>query len=204
MKQTFKPAGRVLKGFLWVDIGLTVLLMINLLVIGFTEPGEAFLNYDLIVSLALAIIVIIYTIIYLVWLYRVHNYLQYVDSSYPITPGGALARVMIPIYNLYGIWNVYSTMAKHFKKKPSIREIGVRLARYVPVYYLLFLTTAIFNSYLSRQPIEEFNTSLWFISYTADIALVIIYIMIIKIVTAGLLNFSKEENIDSGSNAHFS
>ncbi|MGD6966287.1 hypothetical protein ACQCVP_07660 [Rossellomorea vietnamensis] len=204
MKQTFKPAGKVLQGFLWADIGLTVLLMINVLILGFIEAGDAFMNYDLIVSLVLSLIVMIYTIIYLVWLYRVHTYLQYLDSSYPITPGGALARVMIPLYNLYGIWNVYSTMANHFKKKPSIREIGVRLARFVPVYYLLFLTTAILNSYLSRQPVEEFYNSLWFISYTADIALVIMYIMIIKIVSAGLIRFSAEEKNDSGSNADFS
>ncbi|MGD7023732.1 hypothetical protein ACQCVK_14115 [Rossellomorea vietnamensis] len=204
MKQTFKPAGKVLQGFLWADIGLTVLLMINVLILGFIEAGDAFMNYDLIVSLVLSLIVMIYTIIYLVWLYRVHNYLQYLDSSYPITPGGALARVMIPLYNLYGIWNVYSTMANHFKKKPSIREFGVRLARFVPVYYLLFLTTAILNSYLSRQPVEEFYNSLWFISYTADIALVIMYIMIIKIVSAGLIRFSAEEKNDSGSNADFS
>ncbi|TYR74575.1 hypothetical protein FZC79_13955 [Rossellomorea vietnamensis] len=203
MKQTFKPAGKVLKGFLWADIGLTVLLMINVLIIGFIGAGEAFLNYDVVVSLVLTTIVIIYTIIYLVWLYRVHNYLQEMDPSYPITPGGALARVMIPLYNLYGVWNVYSTMANHFKKKPSISEIGMRLSKYVPIYYVLFLTTAILNSYLSRQPIEEFYSSLWFIAYSADIALVIMYIMIIKIVSAGLIRFSAEKN-DSGSSADFS
>ncbi|RIW28458.1 hypothetical protein D3H55_21940 [Bacillus salacetis] len=182
--------GKVIEGFLWTDIGLSAVLIANILIVNIAGAGEAFLLFDALISLILGMVSITYTILYLVWLFKIHKHLQQVDSSYPITPGGALARVMIPLYNLYGIWNVYSTMARYFKDRFSTNNLGARLAGFVPVLYLLIFPTSILNTVLSGQPAEQSYSTWWFISYIGDIALVIMYILIVKTVSAGLKKLS--------------
>ncbi len=53
-------------------------------------------------------------LIFLVWMYQVHSDLPEIFGSYPISPGGALARLAIPLYNIWGIWNVFITLASEF------------------------------------------------------------------------------------------
>ncbi|QAS51525.1 hypothetical protein [Halobacillus litoralis] len=195
MKLRSMLLGKVLMKFLWVDIGLTALLMINIIIARFGESGGTFLTYDLTVSLLISLNVVIYHVIYLFWLFKVHIDLQELDDTYPITPGGALARVLIPIYNLYGLWNVYSTMANHLKKISYLNELGMKLAIYIPFYYTLHLVMRGVNSFILRKSAEESFSNLWFISYIGDVALVVMYILIIKAVSTGLFGLS--EHFDS-------
>ncbi|MCP3027088.1 hypothetical protein [Halobacillus sp. A5] len=197
MKLRSKRLGNILKKFLWADIGLTLLLLINIIIVRLVGAGEALLSYDSIVSVVVGLNVVIYTILYLFWLYKVHKDLQELDEFYPITPGGAMARVLIPFYNLYGLWNVYSTMADYFKKNSSIHATGSRLALYIPIYYILMLATNGMNSYLTRQLAEEPYSNWWFISYIGNSALVVLYILIIKAVSTGLLRLTEHE-LNSG------
>ncbi len=193
MELRSKWLGSGLKKFLWADIGLTALLMINIIIVRFVGAGEAFLIYDVSVSLVTGLNVIIYSIIYLFWLYKVHNDLQDLEKSYPIKPGGALARVLIPFYNLYGLWNVYSTMSDHFRENSIVSKNGTRLAKYLPIYYILYLVTTIVNSYLMGQSAEESFSTFWFISYLGDVALIVMYILIINTVSTGLSKLSEHE-----------
>ncbi|MCP3032301.1 hypothetical protein LF817_13215 [Halobacillus sp. A1] len=197
MELRSKRLGNVLTKFLWADIGLTILLMVNIVIVRVAGAGEAFLTYDIIVSVVVSVNVVIYTIMYLFWLFKVHKDLQALDEFYPITPGGAIARVLIPIYNIYGLWNVYSTMADYFKKNSSVHTIGSRLALYIPIYYFLMIATTVLSSYLSRQSTLESFSALWFTLYLGDGALVVMYILIIKAVSIGLLRLS-EHDLNSG------
>ncbi|MCA0987330.1 hypothetical protein [Guptibacillus algicola] len=205
MKLRSNRLGSVLTKFLWADIVLTSILMINVFIAQVVGVGDSFINYDAVVALVLGVNVLIYTIIYLVWLHKVHNDLREMDSSYPITPGGALARVMVPFYNLYGLWNVYATMATHFKESASSHEAGKKLAIYTPIYYFLYLITGFMNSYISFQSDYDPFSFIWLLTYIGDAALVISYILIIKVVTTGLMNLSeqymKSDNEDQASSS---
>ncbi|SDJ08998.1 hypothetical protein [Salimicrobium halophilum] len=194
--------GNILTKFLWVDIGFIALLMVNIVIGSMVGLGETFLTYDGIIAHISGAIVIVYRIIYLYWLYNVHSELREMDETYPITPGGALARVLIPIYNFYGLWNIYSTMAKYFKKETSENEIGKKLADYTPVYYILLLGTSILNSFLGGQPSESTFNFAWFMSYVADAALVVMFILIIKVVSTGLTRLSEQEWISERVEDH--
>lgn len=205
MQLRSKRLGSVLTKFLWADIVLTSILMINLVIAQVVGVGDSFINYDAIVALLLGVNLLIYTVIYLVWLHKVHNDLREMDSSYPITPGGALARVLIPFYNLYGLWNVYSTMSTHFKESASSHEAGKKLAIYTPIYYFLYLITGFMNSYINWQADYDPFSPIWVLAYIGDAALVISYILIIKVVTTGLINLShhhsKSEEEDQASSS---
>jgi hypothetical protein len=58
-------------------------------------------------SLALLVLVIPS---FLVWVYRLHRDLGRL-GSYPLSPRQALLRLIIPIYNVWGIWVVFRTLA---------------------------------------------------------------------------------------------
>ncbi|MCA0970880.1 DUF4328 domain-containing protein [Halobacillus litoralis] len=190
MKLQSKEPEKPMQILLLIDIGLTVLLMIDVVLLNFIEPGDGFATYENIVGLVLTLTVLAYTILFLGWIYRVHKDLQSLDRSYPTSPGGALARVLIPIFNLYGLWNVYSAMANFFKKEPFTSEAGKNLGKVIPFYYALFLITTFVNDYIIRNFV---NSIVLFLSYIGDIALVVTYILIIKFVSRGLSNLVEHQ-----------
>ncbi|SIS63574.1 hypothetical protein [Salimicrobium flavidum] len=188
-----KKIGNVLTKFLWVNLGLIAILIVNIVIGSVVGLGEAFLAYDGVVALVLGANVLIYTVIYLFWLHKVHGDLRELDETYPITPGGALARVLIPFYNIYGLWNIYSTMAGYFKKNTQEQDIGQKLAYYTPIYYILYFGTTLFNYTLENSSPESTFSFVWFISYVGDAALVVMFILIIKAVSTGLTRLSEQE-----------
>ncbi|WP_270181178.1 hypothetical protein [Alkalihalobacillus sp. CinArs1] len=198
-----KKLGSVLTKFLWVDIVLSTILLINIFIVRTIGVSESFLYYDSAVTVILSINFLTCIVLYLVWLYKVHNDLREMNASYPITPGGALARVMIPIYNLYGLWNVYATMAKYFKESSPAFEAGKKLAIYTPIYYFLYVITSVINSSLNMQSDYDPFTFIWVVSYIGDAVLVFMFILIVKVVTTALMNLSEEHsNQDEEENAH--
>lgn len=52
--------------------------------------------------------------LFLVWLHRVHRDLAGLVLGYPITSNGAVARVSIPVYSLWGNWQVFNTISDQF------------------------------------------------------------------------------------------
>lgn len=188
-----KSLGNVLYNFLWINLGLTALFLINIMITGVVETGDTFLNYDATISLIWGIINIIYGIIFLIWIFNVHRDLQELDTSYPIKPGGAIARVLIPFYNIYGLWNIYSTMADYFKANVTNSGSGTKLAKYIPFYYILLWGSTIINYLVSGAYADDAFNFLWFISYIGDGALTVTYILIINAVSAGLWKLSAKD-----------
>lgn len=73
------------------------------------------------------------------WLYHLHKDLHQYYGSYPITSWKAVIRLIVPIYNIWGIWNTLMTIARHFKVEGGrLRRHGLFLQRLVPVMYGLF------------------------------------------------------------------
>ncbi|MCA0970882.1 DUF4328 domain-containing protein [Halobacillus litoralis] len=180
-----------LKYLLWSDIGFTCLLMINVIILSIiVAPGEAFVTYEGVIGLVITLVILTYSILFLVWIYRVHKDLQSLDSSYRISPGRALAQILIPIYNLYGLWNVYSTMADYFKEDEPTYEEGRKVGKVIPYYYSLFFITTIVNNSLL---VGDSELVVWFLSYIGDIALLVTYILIIKSVSKGLSNLVEHQ-----------
>jgi hypothetical protein len=87
----------------------------------------------------------------LVWLHKVHHDLRSLYGSYSITPGEALARFMIPFYNLWGIGNTLTTMASQFKSETLTAANGQSLASFVPFLY----ATLIFSNFLNRLALQQ-------------------------------------------------
>lgn len=175
-----QATGNVLKIFLIIGMLLgSITVITNFLYV--YSYYEVYLSIAWIVeavSYASIIIWFITCVIYLFWIYKVHEDLKNLDAYYPITPLGAIARILIPVYNLYGLWNVFSTMSTYFKEHGKAFNIGAKLGLLIPIYYILFLGTEILN----RSIVSEIVLSIhiYLLSFILDLILLFIYFLMTK------------------------
>ena len=78
----------------------------------------------------LGFILIPFTIVvFLLWMYRLHHDLREIFKEYPITSGGALARLIIPFYNLWGVWNTFSVLDHYLRKEARVSSLDRKSTR---------------------------------------------------------------------------
>lgn len=197
-----KSTGKVLRIFLYITIGLDSILLIcsYFLAFHFDFYNQYVELVDFVISIFQVPVLILSIIFYLIWLFRVHKDIHTLDGGYSISPGGALARVLIPFYNIWGLWNVYSTMAEQFKKSITTFGLGTKLRKYLPFYFVLYWVSETLNRYLTLYGLDGAGI-VWFISYGMDLTLAIIYILMVKAVTTALhikSNAAAEEKVMNG------
>jgi len=87
------------------------------------------------------VLFLVAALVFLIWMYQAHSDLGLIYRSYPISPGGALGRLAIPLYNLWGFWSVFTTLADQFEGDPELKSVG-RPIRKMTVW--LYLATIFF------------------------------------------------------------
>lgn len=109
-----KIPGRILVVFLCGILFLSLLSLIFSLA-GSLSPSiyQTIEIIDILVSFVILFGYSATLIIFVVWIYLLHVDLNKVFSFYPISPGGSMARLLIPLYNIWGYWNIFSTMARY-------------------------------------------------------------------------------------------
>ena len=80
-------------------------------------------------------------LVFLIWMYQVHSDLPEILGSYPISPGGALARLAIPLYNIWGIWNVFTTLASEFETDQQLSSLSKPIRTMTAWLYLATILT---------------------------------------------------------------
>jgi hypothetical protein len=117
-------------------------------------------------------------LIFIGWMFQLHRDLAEIYESYSIAPGGALARVAMPIVNIWGIWNVFSTLADTFGSDPDLTASGQPLRTLTVWLYvatiLIFLSAFVNNMLLS-----------W-VGAAIGIYLVIVELWMVDIISDGL------------------
>lgn len=175
-----QATGNVLKIFLIISMILgSITVITNFLYV--YSYYEVYLSIAWIVeavSYANIIIWYITSVVYLFWIYKVHEDLKNLDAYYPITPLGAIARILIPVYNLYGLWNVFSTMSTHFKEHDKTFNLGKKLGLFIPIYYILFLGTEVINRNIIAERV--LNIHIYLLSFILDLILLFIYFLMTK------------------------
>lgn len=174
----------ILFAFLWLNIAVEVLILIYYLlpiiapdIDTSSEVFEAFIAIHSISQLLLHIITII---LFLVWMYLLHRDLELLFRAYPITPGQVLAQLMIPFYNLWGIWNVFSVLAERLKTRG-----GAALKHWLPLLYLTgfvsrFLSRLLINR--SRDEEAEISTTLLLFTLVVELFLTIIWLEMTRLI----------------------
>jgi len=103
---------------------------------------KTYVNLELadgLVALVYLLLLVVALVLGLIWVYKLHKDLPKVFSSYKISPGQALARFMIPFYNVWGIANVVSEMSNQFKKAGgSVQRSGTSLHTLLVALYIVW------------------------------------------------------------------
>ncbi|MEG4343596.1 hypothetical protein QUB70_09940 [Microcoleus sp. A003_D6] len=148
---------RLLMQFAWANVSLNIvsLLLTSLKAIAPTieAPVQGLQQILLIVTIPVVLILIV---LFLVWLYRLHVDLKVLFNDYPITPGGAVARFIIPIYSIWGIWNALSTFANRFNQEGGeLAKSAEYINSTIGGLYFLTITSNMLNREYSRMQRES-------------------------------------------------
>lgn len=151
---------------------------------------------DGIVSIVGLIINIISVIVFLVWLNRLHADLRNLFKEYPISPGGAIARFIIPIYSIWGIANTLYTFANKFEAEGGdLTSLGKDVRSSVgPIYAFMFGTNAL-NRFIFREatknPPDAFLPVWYLLSSVLDIGYAAIFLALTKTMRTAVIQKSK-------------
>lgn len=193
MKLTNQSIGNVLKVFLIIALitGGINLITTFIFTYFYYEMYVEIASLDQVLVVVDILIWYIACIIFLIWIYKVHADLKNINPEYRISPGGSLARILIPFYNIYGYWSVFSTMADYFKEQNTIRNIGKRLALMIPFFYILLFGTQLLN----RSILSGLTTSdqMLLLTVLAELLLVVVCFVMAQNILKALPNLEPEQ-----------
>ena len=139
--------GLILTIFQLVYLGTTIVIVVLSLVnvISPSTYADFEIAYGILVLLGLLLFLGL-IVTFLVWAYVLHGDLKTLFGRYSITPGSALAQLMVPFYNLWGTWNVFSTLGNQFKwAGGELEGFGSDIRFWLPLLYIITILARIMN-----------------------------------------------------------
>ena len=188
--------GHKLITILWIELALLGLsLILSLLEV--SAPSIYYDNFELIhglIILLMAPIVLIGAILYLIWMNRLHFDLSNAFLDYPISPLGSLARLIIPIYNIWGIWDTFATIANHFKKETAMTIVnaGTSLRSWLPFLYIAIVTSNIMSKIAFRAATcgdcdaASFLPTLLLAEAISSLLACVVYLQMTRVIFSGM------------------
>jgi hypothetical protein len=184
-------------GFLWFGLGLAIFSLL-LSFIKVTTPSvypllESLDNFQTTIGFIARLITIA---IFLVWMYCLHSDLNQLLKGYPITPRGALARLVIPFYNLWGIWNTFATLGDRLKSAGGdLASWGSALRSWLIGLYITGFASNALHHAIHRQSVsstgEIVSPALSLLAVTADLFLSIVWLQMARIIRSAVNHRAK-------------
>ncbi|BBD62164.1 hypothetical protein NIES2109_50020 [Nostoc sp. HK-01] len=177
--------GKFLVRLLWVLIGIGVISTFFSLLAVIAQPiYQIFASIDGLISIVSLLIGVISIIIFLVWLHRIHTDLKNLFQEYPITPGGAIARFMIPIYSLWGISHTLSTFAEKFQAEGGdLTSLSERVRSLIAPLYCFMIGSRALNRIVfeaSKNPGDKFLPVWFLVSCFVDLGFTVVLLQLTK------------------------
>ncbi|TFB18481.1 hypothetical protein E3U55_11855 [Filobacillus milosensis] len=202
-KLASETSGKILRTLLYVII-LAELVALSTTI-------SYVINYDLYLSLAqmeqainifIVVSLFIIYLVYFIWMYKVHIDMQYYNISYPIKPSKSVWSFLIPIYNLYGAWNVHSNLANTFRQRNysnSNKKIGDRIMTLLPLAYILTFVDRVLGNYVrSMLASQEFISDfIWVSVEVIFLALLLTYLGLYESITNGVRLISSTDLVNN-------
>lgn len=190
--------GTLLVAFLWLNIAVEILRLLYYLLPAVAPGGytssELFETLNDINTISLLPVGAITVILFLVWMYLLHRDMKALFRTYPITPGAAMAQLMIPFYNLWGIWNVFSAMEERLRTRG-----GADLKFWLPLMYVTGFASQVLDRFrMAESRINEASGSstnsptLMLVALGVAIFLTIIWLMMTGVIRKSVDHRAKE------------
>lgn len=132
-------------------------------------------------------------IITLIWLHRLHAQLKVLFKNYPISPWGAIVRYIIPFYSLWGIWNLFSTLAQKLKSQTGeLVRWGSSLKRWLPWLYISLIASALLQILYMFQSRSMYRTVIYVVVFVMNnimnLVLTIVWLQIVILITKAIVH----------------
>jgi hypothetical protein len=80
------------------------------------------------ISISMSVAATIGIVVFFIWVYRVHVDLGNLYPGYSITPRRAIARILVPIYNIWGFTRLLGTFESRLRQEEGrLAELGAKL-----------------------------------------------------------------------------
>ncbi|BAZ29788.1 hypothetical protein NIES4074_22350 [Cylindrospermum sp. NIES-4074] len=178
--------GSLLVRLLWVRLGLDVVsTLFSLLQLAAPPLYQLLSILDGLISIGALIITLTSFIVFLIWLYRLHIDLKNYFQEYPIKPGGAVARFLIPIYSLWGMSNTLTTFADKFKVEGGdLTRLGEQVRGLIAPLYGFTIGLNVVNrivfTKVTQSPEDNFLPVWILLSSALDIGLTLVILQLTK------------------------
>ncbi|WP_414567373.1 DUF4328 domain-containing protein [Nostoc sp. CCY 9925] len=189
--------GRFLVRLLWVVLGIGLVSTLFSLLQVIAQPVYQLLAFlDGLVSIVSLIVGVVSIIVFLVWLHRLHADLKNLFHEYPISPGGAIARFLIPIYSLWGIANTLSTFADRFKGEGGdLTSLSEKVRSLIaPLYGFMIGSNAVGRiafTQAAKNPEDKFLPIWFLLSCILDVGLTTILLQLAKTMRTAITQKAK-------------
>jgi hypothetical protein len=172
---------------------LYLFLLAFLLLLEIAAIGKAFNIYaiELLISIAAIVsiaVLILFLVFYSIWLHAFHRDIKLNDPEYPISPGHALMRFWIPVYNVWGIWNLHKTYCQRLLDQNDMhKEMGKRLQFILPFFYAAFIIARGLGRALMRNSFNlPEHSALDIITYSLNVLCIYLWIEMMRIMQSTL------------------
>lgn len=130
---------------------------------------------------------IVMTVVFLVWIHRLHQDLRQRFPDYPITPGQAVARMAIPLYNLWGIYSVYGTLATRLQAEGGpLAALGARLRSTIPWLYVFWISSGVLGrGIISLALVDATGPGVAAVDLAIGAVDVVLYLIYLRLIAIG-------------------
>ncbi|PHJ61423.1 hypothetical protein VF14_30620 [Nostoc linckia z18] len=189
--------GRLLVRLLSVVLGVGLVSTLFSLLQVIAQPLYQLLAFlDGLISIISLILGVTSVIVFLIWLHRLHADLKNLFQEYPISPGGAIARFLIPIYSLWGIANTLSTFADRFKDEGGdLTSLSEKVRSLIaPLYGLMIGSNTVGRiafTEAAKNPNDKFLPVWFLLSCILDVGLTAILLQLAKTMRTAITQKAK-------------
>lgn len=186
----------LLKSEIWSNV-LTMMLwvLVAMAVVDLSFSVVYVQNYDLFydriypvygfVETMYVVLYYVVCVVFLIWIYRVHIDLNRMFLQFPRTPGKALACLLIPIYNLYGIPSTFRRIGDSYRDGIfGFRNQGQWIYHLgLPLLILIYVSNTL-NRAIAR--VDEISDSLMLSTSIVEVVLYSIFLTLTILISKGL------------------
>lgn len=185
--------GRLLVRLLWVLLGFGIASTLLSLLQVIAQPLYQLLaSLDALISIVTSLFNLTSIIVFLIWLYRLHADLRNLFKEYPITPGGAIARFLIPIYSLWGIANTLSTFADRFKVEgDDFTRLSEQVRSLITPLYVFMMGSNFVNRIAAKNPQDKFLAFWFLLSCILDLGFTAVLLQLAKTMQTAITQKAK-------------